>query len=276
MEAGRRPRKTSFRQPRIAELIAESLRVRIMSGELRDDDFLPKQGALLDEFRVSKPSLREALRILETEGLITVQRGNVGGARVHSPRAQDAGYMIGLVLQAKNVALEDVGAALRRVEPLCTGLCAARVDRATSVIPSLREIHKASVASIADDIKFTALSHLFHHTLVSCCGNETLKVVVGALESLWSERQEEWARQVTGTSGFPGPRIRRSGIKAHERIIQLVEDGETENVMQFARSHLETVEMYTGQATAGPTHVSGLRRWHAGDGQASTPWGRGA
>src|SRR5258707_617511 len=83
---------------RLDELVADALRDRITGGDLRDGDLLPKQEELLAEFRVSKPSLREALRILETEGLITVRRGNVGGAVVHLPDSDDAGYMIGLIL----------------------------------------------------------------------------------------------------------------------------------------------------------------------------------
>ena len=78
-----RPRRLS--QPRIAEMIADSLRRRILEGELADGDVLPKVDDLLLEFPVSKPSIREAMRILETEGLISVRRGNVGGAIIHSP-----------------------------------------------------------------------------------------------------------------------------------------------------------------------------------------------
>jgi GntR family transcriptional repressor for pyruvate dehydrogenase complex len=99
-----------LRQPRLAEMVADVLRRRILAGQLADGSMLPKQEELIDEFGVSKPSMREALRILETEGLITVQRGNVGGAIVHAPQASNAAYMLGLVLQSRSVSLYDVGA----------------------------------------------------------------------------------------------------------------------------------------------------------------------
>ena len=61
---------------------------------------------------MSRPSFREALRILESEGLVSVRRGNVGGAQVHAPTPENAARTLGLVLQARNVALDDLAAAL--------------------------------------------------------------------------------------------------------------------------------------------------------------------
>ena len=101
----------------------------MVSGALADGSLLPKQEDLLAEFGVSKPSMRSALGILETEGLITVRRGNMGGAVVHSPRADGVAYMLSLVLQTRGVGLGDVGSALKQMEPACAALCAERQDR---------------------------------------------------------------------------------------------------------------------------------------------------
>src|SRR5512141_1942510 len=73
-----------YKQPRLAEMIANDLRNRILNGEIADGEMLPRQEELLEAFRVSMPSLRGALQILETERLITVLRGSVGGAVVHT------------------------------------------------------------------------------------------------------------------------------------------------------------------------------------------------
>src|SRR6201996_595515 len=115
-------------------MVADGLRERILSGELADGAMLPKQDDLLAEFRVSPPSIREALRILETEGLITVQRGNVGGAIVHRPQPAKAAYMLGMVLQSRAVDLLDVQNALRSLEPVCAAAAASRPDRETTLL----------------------------------------------------------------------------------------------------------------------------------------------
>jgi GntR family transcriptional repressor for pyruvate dehydrogenase complex len=231
-------------QPRLAEMVADVLRERIVSGQLQDGASLPRQEDLLQEFRVSRPSLREALRILEAEGLITVHRGNRGGATVHVPRVGNAAYSVGLVLQSRGVQMADVRDALQAIEPVCAGLCAAREDRHETVLPRLRALQKEALDAVGDPVQFTVTSRKFHEGLVDSCGNETLKLVVGALESLWTSREEAWARDADQAGGFPDSKRRLSGIRAHERIIKYVEDGDVDRVQRQARRHLESSLLY--------------------------------
>src|SRR4051812_49990470 len=90
--SGRRPQ---FKAPRMSEVVAGILRERIIDGELTDGDLLPKQDELLEEFRISRPSMREALRILENDGLLTVRRGNQGGSVIEVPTADTSAYTFG-------------------------------------------------------------------------------------------------------------------------------------------------------------------------------------
>ena len=73
---------------------------------------------LIERFGVSRPSLREALRILETEGLISVVRGVQGGVVVHRPDHRLTARTAALVLQARNVSLADVFDARTIIEPV--------------------------------------------------------------------------------------------------------------------------------------------------------------
>ena len=121
---------------RTAEIIADELRRQIIEGELSDGDLLPRQEVLVEQFNVSLVSLREALRILETEGLLSVRRGNRGGAVVHAPAKASAAYMLGLLLQSDYVPLGDLGTALQELEPMCAALAARRPDRGDELIGS--------------------------------------------------------------------------------------------------------------------------------------------
>lgn len=221
-------------------MVADVLRRRIISGELPDDSMLPKQEELIDEFNVSKPSMREALRILETEGLITVRRGNTGGAVVHVPRSSSAAYMLGLVLQSKHVKLRDIGQALKHIEPVCSALCAEREDRATEVVPRLTELHERSVElSKGDDVvAFTESMRAFHEEMVALCGNQTMIQLVGALETLWSGHEREWAAQRSSEGTFPQQKIRSTSVKVHRRLLDHIEAGKVEAVEKLARQHL--------------------------------------
>ena len=226
-------------QPRLAEMVAGMLRERILAGQLKDGDALPRQEDLLAEFQVSKPSLREALRILEAEGLITVRRGNRGGAVVHVPQATNAAYMIGLVLQHRRATYADVGGAIQAIEPLCAGMIARRDDRMDTILPRLTEIHEQIIDAVDDEVEFTRLSRRFHEEVVRGCGNETLILVVGALESLWSSREEAWAHVAKRLGSFPDGKQRQQGIRAHARILQLLEAGDAGQVERHARRHLD-------------------------------------
>ncbi len=251
--------RNQLRQPRLAELVAEELRRRITRGEIRDGEILPKLEDLLDEFKVSKPSLREALRILETEGLITVRRGNMGGAVVHAPGSRDAGYMIGLVLESRNVTVGDLAAALLQFEPICAALCAERPDRATAVVPRLEEIQDRMKAATDDPLAFAAIGREFHEVLVELAGNETIKLVIGALEAVWSAGERAWAQQATSNHSMPDGGTRSEGLRAHERLIELISRGDAARVAGAARRHLESAQLYAVSNSREQVRASAVR-----------------
>ena len=87
------------RAPKTAELIATLYRRQIVRGDLRPGDTLPSEQQLMVQFGVSRPTLREAFRILEAEDLISVKRGSRGGARVTQPSLSVAARFHELIMQ---------------------------------------------------------------------------------------------------------------------------------------------------------------------------------
>ncbi len=231
------PAKKRMRQPRVAEIVAGTLRSRILTGVLADGDMLPKQEELLTEFGVSPPCIREAFRILETEGLITVLRGNVGGAIVHVPQAGTAAYMLGLVLQARSVTLLDLIEGMRLLEPACAAQAALRPDRETTVLPRLRANIDASMEALDDPNVFIGLARAFHIELVNHCGNETMSLVVGTLERLWSAQVDEFARAKSVHGTFADRSVRLSLAREHERIYRAIAEGDAMSAERALRDH---------------------------------------
>ncbi|MFG1924505.1 FadR/GntR family transcriptional regulator [Cryptosporangium sp. NPDC048952] len=238
--AGTEP--TKIGQLRMAEQVASALRDRILAGGIRDGSSLPKQDQLVAEFGVSYPSVREALRILETEGFITVRRGNRGGAIVHAPDIGTAGYALGLTLQAMQVKVPDLGAALSTLEPLCAAHCAARADRKKTVVPRLRELLIRSEAAIDDGAVFTRTSREFHDAVVSYDPNATLRVVVQSLTSLWSVQEEAWADAQMSRGSYPSHGDREAAQHAHERLLESIEAGDAESASRIAEEHLTAAQ----------------------------------
>lgn len=235
---GTRPAARSpMHHPSLAELVAASLRERVVGGEMSDGDELPKLEDLVDEFGVSKPTLREALRILESEGIVTVRRGKYGGAVVHVPRAQNAAYSLGLVLRADGVTLGDVGIALQRLEPACAALCAEREDRATTVMPRLEAAHALAVEALEDDGEvFIQRAGQFHAELVATCGNATMMLVAGALEAIWLTNAHARARSADSRPLTQAER--RQAIAVHAKILEQIARGDAEAVYRLTYRHV--------------------------------------
>jgi GntR family transcriptional regulator, transcriptional repressor for pyruvate dehydrogenase complex len=255
--------RRTLRQPRVGELVAGEMRDRILAGEL--DGGLPPQDALLAEFGVSVASLREGLRILETEGLISVQRGNVGGAVVHRPGPPQVAYTLGLVLQAMGVSVADVRAGLQRLEPACAGACAERTDRASAVLPHLRANLDAAAAVVADAEAeaYMRLAREFHASLVQRCGNATMIVMVGALEALWTAQVEELAFASEGVElgSFADVSVRRASLREHEALFRSIAEGKSRRAEELARAHFTEQRWTYGFGGAQVVHAAGLGPW---------------
>src|SRR5215475_2209197 len=86
------------RAPKTSELIAARLRRQIVRGVVKPGDKLPPETQLMGQFGVSRPTIREAFRILETERLIVVRPGSRGGAQVAAPDLTVAARYVGLLL----------------------------------------------------------------------------------------------------------------------------------------------------------------------------------
>jgi len=255
----------------LAEEVADTLRSRILTGELPDGSELPNQERLLDEFGVSKQAVREGLRILELEGLITVRRGNVGGAVVHLPTHSGPAYSLGLVLESRGVRLSELGRTLAIMEPVCARLCAERPDRMETVVPALQLIQADSTEHIEDIPRFMDAMSRFHSTVVSMCGNEPIAVVAGAVEEVWLAQVGEWGVQQVQAGAFPDLAYRQAGVKAHERLIGLIEKGDRLGASKLAEGHFDAEQFYTDRIRPEQRVLVSLLQRSADEGRAGRP-----
>jgi GntR family transcriptional regulator, transcriptional repressor for pyruvate dehydrogenase complex len=229
---------------RTAEIVADELRRQIIDGELSDGDLLPRQEVLVEQFNVSLVSLREALRILETEGLVSVRRGNRGGAVVHAPAKASAAYMLGLLLQSDYVPLADLGTALQELDPMCAALAAKRPDRGETLVPKLKELNDAMAEHIEDGARFTEIGGQFHDEIVRGCGNHTMIAVVGSLETLWNSHLQHWADRSEARGEYPSMGKRRIAMNVHNKLTDAIEAGDAERARRLAARHLADTQTY--------------------------------
>jgi DNA-binding FadR family transcriptional regulator len=251
--------RSRVRFQRLAEQVADDLRRRILLGDLGVGETLPIEEVLRGEYPVSKPTLREAMRVLESEGLITVRRGSIGGAVVHRPTASNVAYTLGLVLVSRGINIGDVAGALREVEPACAAACAQRSDRAETVVPRLRALHEKSVEVVDDLVEVTTMSRRFHESMVELCGNQSLSILAGALAVLWTSHESGWAHRVGDLVDIPREE-RLAALDAHRELIEAIQDGDSAAARQLSASHLDTSQNYPGRGEeAGPVDPETVR-----------------
>ena len=235
-------RARRIRQPRVAEIVASKLRDDILSGRLREGDILPTQESLFQEFGVSPPALREAIHLLETDGLISVRRGNMGGAVVHQPTPERTAHMIGMVLQSRSATPADVSGALMHLEPICAGMCAARADRATEVVPYLQSEIDTQTAQFDDASRYVPNARRFHEVLVARCGNEPMILLIGSLELIWSSHESAvWA---DGGGTVDGATM-RAALRDHQRLLKAIAEGNAARATKLAADHLSAARRST-------------------------------
>jgi GntR family transcriptional regulator, transcriptional repressor for pyruvate dehydrogenase complex len=218
--------------------IADELRRLIVAGELSEGDSLGHEPDLVERFGVSRPSLREALRILEAEGLITVVRGVLGGVVVHEPDQRMTARTAALVLQARNVSLADVYDARTLLEPTAVRVVASSRARRAAAASVLRPLIREQEEVIEDPEAFGLANARFHARLVELAGNQTLSIVAEMLH-------EVVARAVTAVSqaDADGDSVatRRRGIRSQERLVSLIEAGEAAEAEEHWRRHMTIV-----------------------------------
>jgi GntR family transcriptional regulator, transcriptional repressor for pyruvate dehydrogenase complex len=234
-----RPLKTRS----VAEAVASQLRSRILDGDLTDGSELPTESVLLEEFPVSRPSLREAFRILEAEGLLRVRRGKRGGTVITHPTPDTAAYHVGLLLHARGTSLEDLAIARNLLEPLCAEQAAMRPDH-VSVGRKLAELSAVDKAQVANGFTFTAVAIRFHQELVMAAGNRTLETLAGILESMWNAQELTWAQSAVNEGGYPAVNLRHEVLKAHLRISQAIEAGDVSQAVHLTRGHLKAASPF--------------------------------
>jgi len=237
--------------PRLADVVAERIRELILLGELQEGDRLPPLDKLIEQFGVSQSSMRQALRILEAEGLVAVQRGSIGGAVVQRPTARTAAYTLALVLRSQGAHKGDVAEALALLEPVCAARCARRPDRTDVVVPELRRANEAARAHIdEDEAAFNEAMTDFHVTLVRRCGNDTLTLLAGALGSIWLADMRAWA--TFPHDFYPTGADRLTALEFHERITELIEAGDEFEVAEAVTAHVDLTRIYRDEID--PTH----------------------
>lgn len=212
------------RTEKISELVAREI-VHDMKG-LGPAAMLPPESAMLERYRVGRASLREALRILEVQGLIVIRPGPGGGPMVAPVQSRDFARMTSLYLHLSGATYGDVLAARLVMEPVMARLAAERDDPRQA---TLLEEHLVPPTAAVDDVTYMASAGDFHDLLAGLSGNPVLELMGRSLKDLYADRFEQTV--------FP---IDARGRIAHDHgaIAKAIVDGNAGRAERLMRDHM--------------------------------------
>ena len=249
----------TIRAPKMAEMIASRLRGQIVRGELGEGSGLPPETELMEQFGVSRPTLREAFRILEAESLISIRRGARGGAQVMAPDLGVAARYVGLLLQVDQVTIGDVYEARSVIEPAAAAMLAHRrtpqdLEDLRACIEDLRamvEGHPDPAAT--DSVEWSMVTQRFHDLVLERARNSTLALQAAMLREVISAHLALTVSRLFDPARSPDEF--RKSIRSYTKLVDLVAMSDAEGAEKHWRLHMEVSAQHLLPETDGQAVV---------------------
>ncbi len=199
--------------PKASDVLAARLRALILSGQLAPGDSLPAERDLVIESGLSRAPVREALRVLESEGLIVTRPGRAGGSVVTRPGRASVARSVEQFVRIHDVRLESLLDCRLAIEPMLAKLAAQH--RTAAEFDELERLHVAFIASVVDVEAYRRVNLEWHLAVARASRNEPLTALMEAISAPIMEAARD--QHVTT------PEIRRAAVKVHGSIMRAIE-----------------------------------------------------
>ena len=204
-------RLTPLRVPKAPDVLAAELRERILRGDFPEDTALPPERELVQQTGMSRATVREALRILEVQGLVRVKTGRTGGAYVYRPGRDAMADSVTLLIRARKIRIPALLETREAIEPFCAQLAAKhRTDEDLGHLEAANEA-MAAYGTLAEFLQ----ANVDWHVAVATAGhNELLTGFMLALSrSIYAS---------TDNQGFVDDDVRRTTLQAHRAVTRAI------------------------------------------------------
>ncbi len=229
---------------KLAEIVAQEIVHDIVVRDLKEGDRLPTEAEMLEQFDVGRASIREALRVLESYGLISIRQGQNGGPVVASPHAEDLAATLSLYFHMDGATYGELVEARLVIEPMMAQLAAETQD--AEYLKLLREVVEEEQAADFGDHEYLEKSDAFHFAVAGMSGNRVLDLVGRALRSLFQQRNIHGV--LLDTDQRPHNR------EVHAEIAAAIEAGDGELARKLMEEHLrEVADLLDDQVPAAKT-----------------------
>lgn len=223
---------TKVRVGRVSEEVVKQVQEAIFSGELEPGDRLPPERELAEQFGLSRMSVRDALRTLESSGLIEIKVGSSGGAFVREPNFDPLRESLSSMLRLKKANILELVETRKIVE---TAIAELAAERATEEdLRAMREaIEAARRALESGDSNYGPHSVNFHAALAQAGKNHVLNLTVRSFRAFFADVLEK----LLATEDMA-----RRGIADHWELYKAIESHDRQRARQLMAEHLSYFE----------------------------------
>lgn len=228
-----------IKSTRIYEEIVRQIKAMIAEGRLRSGDQLPPERDLAEKFLVSRTSVREALRALESLGLVEIRPGE--GTFIREISVESLIQPLALVMVSQREAIGELFEARRLLEPLLAGLAASRAT--PDEIHEMERILEQQAKEVAGGGTGLAQDARFHAAIGNAAHNRAITRVVHGLMDLLAQSREE----SLNTPGRP-----ERSHQDHRRVLDAIRQRNEAGARQAMLDHVVAVEALVVRSRSAP------------------------
>lgn len=223
-------RLTPMEVPKAPDVLAGELRERILSGEFVEGTPLPPERELVAQTRMSRTTVREALRILEVQGLVRIKAGRTGGAFVQRPSEQSMADTVALLIRGRQIRLAALLETREAIEPFCAQLAARhRTEDDLAVLDAAND----ALAAAGDDLDAFLQANVDWHIAVSAAGHNEL--LSGLMISL-----SRAIFAATANEEFVDKKVRDFTLRAHRSVTKAIRESDPDAAVRRMTRHVHS------------------------------------
>ena len=224
---------TPLRPMKTAMLVAQRIVSDINDRGNTIGDRLPPERVMLEKYDVGRGTLRESLRFLELQGVITLKPGPGGGPVVVRPDATSLATSLTLLLQFSNAPFRTIAEARLGLEPMMSQLAAERMDESTLL--TLKDSVDTMYDNLGNQAIFLEENKRFHDVIARGSGNAMFGYLVDALLGI-----------LDGSAiGIDYPELRRTAVhKAHLQIYEAIDSRDPGAAAAAMHDHIDQYLRY--------------------------------
>ena len=218
--------------------VADEIKQWVVERDLKAGDKLPNESAMIEQFGVSKGTVREALRILEAQGLIETKTGPGGGSIVGEVSAERARSLLANYFYFQDLSIADIYQMRKALEPELAATLAGKLSKdQLNELQDLAERHPEPAKSAEEEKEQHIASLVFHARLSDFAGNRLLGFVIGFMARILTDLT--LYRRLYDT---PNVELWRKGREHQLQLVEALRNAEPEKARDVMISHMQIAE----------------------------------